>query len=44
MSSPHIGAATIDAREAMSTLCADNIIDAFEGRMPPNLVWQESSA
>ncbi len=41
---PHIGAATIDAREAMSNLCADNIIAAFEGRMPPNLVWQVSSA
>jgi lactate dehydrogenase-like 2-hydroxyacid dehydrogenase len=35
----HIGAATADACEAMSRLCADNIIAAFEGRTPPNLVW-----
>ncbi|MDW8465406.1 MAG: D-glycerate dehydrogenase [Chloroherpetonaceae bacterium] len=37
---PHIGAATVETREAMSRLCADNLIAAFAGQTPPNLVWQ----
>lgn len=37
---PHIGAATVEAREAMSQICAENLLAAFEGRTPPNLVWK----
>jgi glyoxylate reductase len=35
---PHTASATIEAREAMSLVTAQNIIAAFEGRMPPNIV------
>ncbi|MGC8903136.1 MAG: 2-hydroxyacid dehydrogenase [Fervidobacterium sp.] len=36
---PHIGSATYETREKMSEMVAVNIIEALEGRIPPNLVW-----
>lgn len=38
---PHIGSATEEARTGMSVLCAENIIDYFEGRIPRTLVNKE---
>ncbi len=38
---PHIGSATETARSGMSILCAENIIDYFEGRIPRTLVNKE---
>lgn len=35
---PHIGSASVVARNEMSTLAAQNIIDFFEGRVPKNVV------
>jgi glyoxylate reductase len=35
---PHIGSATIDARNKMATMAAENVIAALECRTPPNLV------
>lgn len=35
---PHIASATEETRQAMSELAAHNIIEALEGRTPPNLV------
>lgn len=35
---PHIASATEDTRNAMSEIAAKNIIEALEGRTPPNLV------
>jgi glyoxylate reductase len=35
---PHIGSATTEARTAMAQLCADAVIAALRGRLPPNLV------
>lgn len=35
---PHIASATEETRSAMSELAAKNIIEALEGRTPPNLV------
>ncbi len=35
---PHTASATIEARQAMSRVAAINIIEALEGRTPPNLV------
>ncbi len=35
---PHIASATKETRQAMSLLAAQNIIEALEGRVPPNLV------
>ena len=35
---PHIGSASDTARNEMSTLVAQNIIDFFEGKVPPNKV------
>lgn len=35
---PHIASATIEAREAMSKIAAQNVIDVFEGREPEGLV------
>ena len=32
---PHIGSATVTARDAMARLCAENIIAVMEGREPP---------
>lgn len=35
---PHTASATEETRQAMSLLAAQNIIEALEGRMPPNIV------
>ena len=35
---PHIASATEETRQAMSKLAAENIIEALEGRTPPNLI------
>jgi len=35
---PHIASATEETRQAMSKLAAENIIEALEGRVPPNLI------
>ncbi|MDO8495701.1 MAG: D-glycerate dehydrogenase [bacterium] len=35
---PHIASATLETRQLMSVLAATNIIEALEGRTPPNLV------
>jgi len=35
---PHIASATEETRNKMAEMAADNIIDALEGRTPPNLV------
>ena len=35
---PHIASATKETRQAMSKLAAENIIEALEGRVPPNLI------
>ena len=35
---PHIASATEETRQAMSEMAAKNIIEALEGRIPPNLV------
>jgi lactate dehydrogenase-like 2-hydroxyacid dehydrogenase len=38
---PHLGSATIDTREAMGMLAAENLFAAFEGRRPPTLINPE---
>jgi len=38
---PHTASATVQAREGMSTLAAQNIIAALQGKVPPNLVNKE---
>ena len=38
---PHIGSATIGARTKMSLMAAENIVAAFKGEIPPNLVNKE---
>lgn len=35
---PHTASATQEAREAMSEIVAKNVIEALEGRQPPNIV------
>jgi len=35
---PHIGSATIEVRERMSLMVADNLIAFFQGKIPPNRV------
>ncbi|MDP2632646.1 MAG: D-glycerate dehydrogenase [Candidatus Curtissbacteria bacterium] len=35
---PHIASATLETREAMAKLAAENIIAVFEGRNPPGLI------
>lgn len=35
---PHIASATIETREAMSRICAENIITVFEGKEPYGLI------
>lgn len=35
---PHIASATEETRQAMGELAAKNIIEALEGRVPPNLI------
>lgn len=41
---PHLGSATVETRNAMGMLAADNLIAALEGRQPPTLlnpeVWE----
>ncbi len=45
---PHIGSSTLEAREGMARLAAENIRAALEGRRPPNLVnpkaWPRGSS
>jgi glyoxylate reductase len=36
---PHIGGASIQTRNRMSVMCAENIIAALNGKTPPNVVW-----
>jgi glyoxylate reductase len=38
---PHLGSATMEAREEMSRVVALNIATAFSGEMPPNIVNRE---
>jgi glyoxylate reductase len=38
---PHIGSATTEARLRMASLAADNLLAAFDGRRPPNLLNPE---
>jgi glyoxylate reductase len=38
---PHIGSSTLEAREGMARLAAENIRAALEGRRPPNVVNPE---
>jgi glyoxylate reductase len=38
---PHIASASLDTRNAMGVMAADNIIAAFNGERPPNLVNPE---
>jgi glyoxylate reductase len=35
---PHIGSAAVSSREGMARLAAQNLVEAIEGRIPPNLV------
>lgn len=35
---PHIASATLETRQKMSALAAVNIMEALEGRVPPNLI------
>ena len=37
---PHIASASVEAREEMATIAANNIIDYFEGRIPRNILNQ----
>ncbi|MDX2039434.1 MAG: D-glycerate dehydrogenase [Isosphaeraceae bacterium] len=39
---PHLGSATHGTRSAMARIAAENLVAAFEGRRPPNLVNPES--
>jgi glyoxylate reductase len=38
---PHIASASLDTRDAMGVMAAENIIAAFHGERPPNLVNPE---
>jgi len=38
---PHIGSASIKTRTTMSYMCAENLIAALEGKIPPNIVNPE---
>ena len=38
---PHLGSATIDTREAMGMLAAENLVAVFDGRKPPTLINPE---
>jgi glyoxylate reductase len=35
---PHLGSATVETRDAMGMLAAENLIEALEGRRPPTLI------
>jgi glyoxylate reductase len=39
---PHLGSATVETRNAMGMLAAENLIAALEGRQPPTLVNREA--
>ncbi len=39
--SPHIGSASKSTRAIMSSMCAENLIAALDGNMPPNIVNPE---
>lgn len=39
---PHIGSASYATRDKMSVMCAENIIAALSGRIPPNVVNPDS--
>jgi glyoxylate reductase len=45
---PHLGSATVDTRDAMGLLAAENLITALEGRRPPTLLnpdaWEQRAA
>lgn len=45
---PHIASASVDTRREMSMMAARNVIEALEGRRPPNLVnpelWEQVRA
>ncbi len=38
---PHLGSATVETREAMGLLAAENLIAALEGKRPPTLINPE---
>ena len=38
VTTPHIGSATIETREAMARCAVDNLLAALDGQRPPNLV------
>lgn len=38
---PHIGSATVEAREAMARMAAENVVAALRGLVPPNAVNPE---
>lgn len=38
---PHVGSATIETRDRMATVAADNVIAGLSGQVPPNLVNRE---
>ncbi|MEJ5258071.1 MAG: D-glycerate dehydrogenase [Fervidobacterium sp.] len=40
---PHIGSATYETRDKMSEMVAINVIEALEGRIPPNLVPEQAA-
>lgn len=39
---PHLGSATVETRDAMGLLAAENLVAALEGRRPPTLVNPEA--
>jgi len=43
---PHLGSATVETRDRMATMAAENVVAVLRGRRPPNLVnpeaWRES--
>ncbi|MGH2447192.1 MAG: 2-hydroxyacid dehydrogenase [Chloroflexota bacterium] len=39
---PHIASASVATRTKMATMAAQNVIDAFEGKRPPNLINEET--
>jgi glyoxylate reductase len=45
---PHLGSATVETRDAMGMLAAENLIAGLEGRKPPTLlnpeVWENRSS
>jgi glyoxylate reductase len=38
---PHIGTATLETRNKMSMICAENVLACLAGKRPPNVVWAE---